>query len=469
MAVFVDLEDENVDPGQVQPFHHGFNLPARNGTGTGTVTDMGRTEKEGEGSVNTEKHRKEAHEPAVRENPNQNSRVTLALGCYPIVKSLAASIDLNTLDSLSRTCRQLRANLLQYRKSLLTSTLHCSNEDLPIDPDAVLRYRARTTNWFYMQEMGRSNKPCKVGQCARDMVGGCRRCGTVVCRNCAIKPPAPIVLRDRHRRLCVTCAKTPIGNLIKPPLGPKFSVESDEVQRAICKCDTDGVWLCQPCGKTIRTDDYDYKSIWKWRNQYTDVLGGLGTGIGEGDRGVICGRGSDCCAARKKEQEIDCDAEDAQEADGTYVYTPSPSTTTISNDSNIYIALWGTDTASTTSSNGSVNGSNASSSSQTGGLGSALAGSGLERRTPSPMLKPGYERHEIEGIGGVVKKKLVRMVKVGACVPEWPDERDRGDILGREMQAKVRSWCGWCWRAIPGKLDYEFARQEARCKALEEK
>ncbi|EGZ75696.1 hypothetical protein NEUTE2DRAFT_105778 [Neurospora tetrasperma FGSC 2509] len=450
MAVFVDLEDEDVDPGQVQPSHHGLNLPARNGAGTGIVTDIGRTKMEGVGSVNTEKHREEAHEPAVRENPNQNS-MTLALGCYPIVMSLAASIDLNTLDNLSRTCRQIRGNLLQYRKMLLVSTLHCSNEHLPIDPDAVLRYRARTVNWFYMQELGRSNKPCKVGQCARDLVGGCRRCGTVVCRNCAIKPPAPIVLRDRHRRLCVTCAKTPIGNLTKPPLGRGFS----------------SPYIL--CSHSVHSDTSPIISIWRWRNQYTDVLGGLGTGIGEGDRGVICGRGSDCCAARKREQEIDCDAEDAQEADGSYVYTPSPSTTTVSNDSNISMALWGTDTASTTSSNGSVNGSNASSSSQTGGLGSTLAGPSLERRTPSPMLKPGYDRHEIEGIGGVVKKKLVRMVKVGACVPEWPDERDRGDILGREMQAKVRSWCGWCWRVIPGKLDYEFARQETRSKALEEK
>lgn len=67
------------------------------------------------------------------------------------------------------------------------------------------------------------------------------------------------MLRDRHRRLCVTCAKTPIGNLTKPPLGRGFSVESDDVQRAICRCDTDGVWLCQPCGKTIRTEDCDYK------------------------------------------------------------------------------------------------------------------------------------------------------------------------------------------------------------------
>ncbi|KAK3392053.1 hypothetical protein B0T20DRAFT_362544 [Sordaria brevicollis] len=461
MAVFVDLDDEDVDPGQVQPFHHGFNPRARNGAGTGTVTDIGRTKMEGVGNVNAERHREEAHESVVRENPNQNS-MTLALGCYPIVMSLAASIDLNTLDNLSRTCRQIREGLLQYRKMLLVSTLHCSNEHLPVDPEAVLRYRARTVNWFYMQEMG-PNRPCKVGQCARDLVGGCRRCGTVVCRNCAIKPPAPIVLRDRHRRLCVTCAKTPIGNLIKPPLGPEFTTGSGFASHVGKQYETTITItrgeVMLPCFMHI--------PIWKWRNQYTDVLGGLGTGIGEGDRGVICGRGSDCCAARKREQETDCDAEDAQEADGTYEYTPSPSMTTLSNDSNLSIALWGTDTASTASSSGSVNGSNASSSSQTGGLGSTLTGNGPERRTPSPMLKPGYERHEIEGIGGVVKKKLVRMVKVGACVPEWPDERDRGDILGREMQAKVRSWCGWCWRAIPGKLDYEFARQEARRKELE--
>lgn len=85
MAVFVDLEDEDVDPGHVQSLHHGFNLPVRSGSGTGIVTDIGRTETDGVGSVksvNTEKHREEAHEPAVRENPNQNS-MTLALGCYP--------------------------------------------------------------------------------------------------------------------------------------------------------------------------------------------------------------------------------------------------------------------------------------------------------------------------------------------------------------------------------------------------
>ena len=30
----------------------------------------------------------------------------------------------------------------------------------------------------------------------------------------------------------------------------------------------------------------------------------------------------------------------------------------------------------------------------------------------------------------MVKKKLVRMVKVGACVPEWGDEKDMGQVFG---------------------------------------
>ena len=81
-------------------------------------------------------------------------------------------------------------------------------------------------------------------------------------------------------------------------------------------------------------------------------------------------------------------------------------------------------------------------------------------RTPSPAhsLGPGYARHEIEGIGGVVKTKRLSMVKVGACVPEWEDEKNEGKILRREVQGAARSWCGWCWRVIPGKKDYEKTR-----------
>ncbi len=96
--------------------------------------------------------------------------------------SVVASIDLNTLDNLSRTCRQIRGDLLQYRKMLLVSTMHCTNEHLPVDPSQVLRYRARAGNWFYMEDAGRSSYSGKSGQCARDLVSECRRCGTIVCR-----------------------------------------------------------------------------------------------------------------------------------------------------------------------------------------------------------------------------------------------------------------------------------------------
>lgn len=58
-----------------------------------------------------------------------------------------------------------------------------------------------------------------------------------------------------------------------------------------------------------------------------------------------------------------------------------------------------------------------------------------------------------------MKKKLVRMVKVAACVPEWDDERVKGEILGREVQGRRRSWCGWCKRVIPSRKDYDMDRK----------
>lgn len=38
----------------------------------------------------------------------------------------------------------------------------------------------------------------------------------------------------------------------------------------------------------------------------------------------------------------------------------------------------------------------------------------------------GYVCYEIEGIGGVVKRKFVCMVKVGVCVFEYEDEKGLG-------------------------------------------
>ncbi|KAG4223441.1 hypothetical protein PC116_g28093 [Phytophthora cactorum] len=99
-----------------------------------------------------------------------------------IVMAIASSIDLNTLDNLSRTCRQVHQALLQYRSSILAHTLHCVNEDVPVDPEDTFRYRARAGNWYYMEDGRTGDYNGKSGNCARDMVAECRRCGTVVCR-----------------------------------------------------------------------------------------------------------------------------------------------------------------------------------------------------------------------------------------------------------------------------------------------
>ncbi len=68
----------------------------------------------------------------------------------------------------------------------------------------------------------------------------------------------------------------------------------------------------------------------------------------------------------------------------------------------------------------------------------------------------GYWRQEVEGIGGVVRKKVRRRSKVGAPVREWEDEREGADeILGREKRGRERAWCGWCGRVVLGGCDLE--------------
>lgn len=188
---------------------------------------------------------------------------------------------------------------------------------------------------------------------------------------------------------------------------------------------------CLLGGSRFQLTTHREPSIWHWRNQYGEVLGGLGTGIGDGDRGVICGREGHCLAAKEVEQETDCDAADAREG--------SPSNRASSENALSWPA---TSLYSLGSGSGHANGTHSH--------------QGDQRRTPSPLqLGPGYERHEIVGIGGVVKRKLVRVVRVGACVPEWEDERSRSGLLRRERTGQIRSFCGWCCRVIPGKSDQE--------------
>ncbi|PHH85821.1 hypothetical protein CDD83_11129 [Cordyceps sp. RAO-2017] len=368
--------------------------------------------------------------------------VTHAFACYPIAVAIASHIDLNTLDALARACRGIHHGLIQYRHVLLSSTLRCSNEATPVNRHELLRFRARASNWHYMDD-GRSSHG-KSASCARDMVNECRRCGDVVCRNCAIKPPAPVALRERHRRLCVACARAPIAVLTPPPLDADTPLSSEPVQQAICSCDSKGVWLCQPCGRGIRAADHEYQRIWRWRSRYGELLGGLGTGIGDGDRGVICGREEACLAARDREQEVDGDAEDARDAE-TAPWSPDISSPA---------SAMATAPSSPSSPNTAFAAAAADASVGAMPMATLLIDElrHENERTPSPQLGPGYERHEIEGIGGRVKRKRLRMVRVGACVPEWDDDGGTR-VLAPEVSGRARSWCGWCCRVIPGKKD----------------
>jgi hypothetical protein len=146
-----------------------------------------------------------------------------------------------------------------------------------------------------------------------------------------------------------------------------------------------------------------YIGGWNWRGQYSNYLGGLGTGIGEGVEGVQCGRGDACLAAKVIEQERDCDVEALQAMNAQAEKVASE------------------------------------------GTGRSWQGTS-------------FAVQEMEGVGGVVKKKEKKLVTLGAYVTECEDERDgKRPYMEREVLGQVRSWCAWCDRVIASKKDLELA------------
>jgi hypothetical protein len=135
-----------------------------------------------------------------------------------------------------------------------------------------------------------------------------------------------------------------------------------------------------------------YVRAWTWRTRHSNYLGGLGTGVGEGNEGVECGRGSACLGAKIVEHET-CEQEVLAARYG------SPDTT----------ERW--------------------------------------RGTS-------YHAQEIEGIGGVLKVKHKKQVRVGECVKHYEDEREKAvQYLEREVSGSLRSWCSWCERVVLGEKD----------------
>lgn len=223
------------------------------------------------------------------------------------------------------------------------------------------------------------------------------------------------MLKNRLRRLCTTCRTAPLAYLLSqsPSTAPRNvaalsdppSFTTPAFVRTPCTCE-EAIWLCQPCGQALRSDDTTYRRVWTWRTRYSTYLGGgLGTGIGEGCQGVKCGRGEDCLAAQEIELEVDSQTDE---------WATSPF------DHHGHGHL-------TSHNHEHVNHDE----------------------------EPGYFRQEIVGIGGVVKQKSKKRVTVGACVVEHEDERETGKYLKREESGQHRSWCGWCWRVIPGKKDLQ--------------
>ncbi|KAE8349179.1 hypothetical protein BDV28DRAFT_141741 [Aspergillus coremiiformis] len=362
------------------------------------------------------------HNRLEEQDLNRNA-FSAALGCYPIVKEIARSVDLNTLHALSRTCRQFHANLAPYRHQLIKQTLRCENEYIETLSDLLrsgtsIPDSVKSVIRILSQEARSSGRLTagKFAKCARDMVAECRRCSKVVCRNCTAKPPTSNMLKNRIRRLCTTCQAAPLADLLalsgpcssddsEPSPSDQSSFTTEAFQRTPCSC-ADSVWLCHQCGMFVRNNDTTYRRVWTWRTRYSTYLGGLGTGIGEGCQGVKCGRGKNCLAAQEIELEVEC------EADG---------------------------------SSGSLYGM---------GYGNAESHNHPnDRRDSREEEEPGYFRQEIIGIGGVVKHKAKKRVTVGACVVEHEDERETGQYLAREEVGQHRSWCGWCWRVIPSKND----------------
>lgn len=76
----------------------------------------------------------------------------------------------------------------------------------------------------------------------------------------------------------------------------------------------------------------------------------------------------------------------------------------------------------------------------------------IEGREGRDEEEPGYLSQEIEGVGGVVKRKVKKRFRVGACVEEHEDERETA-YLAREQSGQDRSWCGWCSRVVLGRKD----------------
>lgn len=163
--------------------------------------------------------------------------------------------------------------------------------------------------------------------------------------------------------------------------------------------------------------------------------------MGEGDQGQKCGKGENCADATEIEVEIDCSAElgtsPVEGPDGKAVSTGI-----------------GGMMGRTSGDRRRVEGNEAGWEEPKGREKLEIFKSWIDKND-RPIEGPGYYHQEIEGIGGVVKKKVKKRVRVGATVQEFEDERETGRYLDREEKGLLRCWCGWCDHVVPCKEELD--------------
>lgn len=214
MAIILELEEDQLDPHgrrhMLPPrFRHGDMRWAGRGLDK-VVASFQQQQRRSVINDHEDDKREEIWKQEERSNPNAN-RFTAALTCYPfvgpltisfawcktladtreclpgghsVISQIAQSLDLNTLHALSLTCRQIRANILPYRRELVKRTLRCERDCLAVEE--VLGARGSQTPGAHVKDQ--EKLPQRRARCARDLVGDCRRCGRIICRVSGIAP-----------------------------------------------------------------------------------------------------------------------------------------------------------------------------------------------------------------------------------------------------------------------------------------
>ena len=218
-------------------------------------------------------------------------------------------------------------------------------------------------------------------------------------------------------------------------------------RRDSCKC-AESVWLCEPCGRSIQGADMMYVRGWDWRKRYSDYLGGRGSGIGEGAEGVHCGREKWCLDAKEVEHVIEWNDRSAEEGKNTAETEGLP------------VGMNGALVEDGGSGSSSIDNTIAT-------TGASLSTSASTSSTHPLLLSPSssmharprngtsYHAQEVEGIGGVVRRTTSHRERVGAVVPEYGDERQKGLFMKAEREGQIRSWCAWCFRVVPSHGECE--------------